>query len=194
MSEKIRSFVAVDTSVSVRGELARLVKDLEVKTEFSVKWVKPEQMHITLAFLGEVTSEFVQNAESRLKQSIAGFPEFSCQLAGLGAFPSVNRARVIWAGVGTGADRVIALQREVVQTLMRIGFVPERRPFSPHLTLGRMRVPVNVQFINSVSFVSSEWRVSELIIYQSELHPSGPVYTPLVRLQLSTAEFSSGKL
>ncbi|MEO0025759.1 MAG: RNA 2',3'-cyclic phosphodiesterase [candidate division WOR-3 bacterium] len=193
MTEKIRSFVAVDTSATVKGELAQLLKNLKVETEFPVKWVNPEQMHITLAFLGDVTSGFIRNAESVLRHSLAGFPEFLCRLTGLGVFPSMNRARVIWAGVGAGADRVIVLQKKVVQALLQIGFVPEKRPFSPHLTLGRLREPVNAQFITGKSFVSSEWRVSEVIVYQSELRPAGPVYTPLIRLRLSVDDGFSGK-
>ncbi|MEO0009483.1 MAG: RNA 2',3'-cyclic phosphodiesterase [candidate division WOR-3 bacterium] len=193
MTEKIRSFVAVDTSATVKGELAQLLKNLKVETEFPVKWVKPEQMHITLAFLGDVTPEFIGNAESALRQSISDFPEFICRLTGLGVFPSMNRARVIWAGVGAGADRVTVLQKRVVQALQQIGFVPEKRPFSPHLTLGRLREPVNAQFISGKSFISSEWLVSEVIVYQSELRAAGPVYTPLIRLRLSVDDASSGK-
>lgn len=184
MRDKIRSFVAIDTSIQVKGELAHLVSRLQVETGFPVKWVKPEQMHITLAFLGEVTREFIQSAESALREAIVDVPSFSCRLLGLGAFPVPARARVIWVGVETGAAKLIALQKKVVRALQAVGYIPENRPFKPHLTLGRIRVPADAGFITAISFVSSQWPVSEVTIYRSELLPDGPVYTPIVRLPL----------
>ncbi|MEO0019501.1 MAG: RNA 2',3'-cyclic phosphodiesterase [candidate division WOR-3 bacterium] len=184
MSEKVRSFVAVDTSEQVKSELARLIGELKVRTQLNVKWVKPEQMHLTLVFLGEVSLDFIQRAKIELGAVAQGFGPFDCRLKGLGGFPSTNKARVLWAGLEKGEDELKRLQSAVAEALKRIGYVPEKRPFSPHLTLGRLREPDSIGFIQGVSFASSNWLVKELILFKSELKPTGPVYTKISQFPL----------
>lgn len=178
-SEAIRSFVAVDTAPEVKAEVSHLLSRLKEKARFSVKWVKPEQMHITLAFLGEVSTEFIERAKVELRAVAGRFKPFACRLEGMGAFPSAVRARVLWVGLKTGARELKELQREVSGTLARIGYVPEKRPFSPHLTLGRLRAPADVNFINEMSFQSSTFPVAGIILFRSILQPEGPVYSVL---------------
>ncbi len=179
MSEKIRSFIAVDTSEQVKYELSRLLSELKAKIVLNVKWVKPEQMHLTLAFLGEVSPDFLEKTKAQLNGVAYGFRQFKCQLKGLGAFPSSQRARVIWAGVAYGAEELRKVQSAVVRGLTGIGYKPEKRPFSPHLTLGRLKAVASLASLNETDFISSVWQIRELILFKSELYPDGPVYTAL---------------
>lgn len=178
-SEAIRSFVAVDTTPEVKTEVSHLLSRLKERARFSVKWVKPEQMHITLAFLGEVSPDFIEGAKVELREVAGRFKPFECRLEGLGAFPSAVRARVLWVGLKTGERELTEVQREVSRALARLGYVPEKRPFSPHLTLGRLREPVDVNFINEMTFQSSTFTISRLILFRSVLKPEGPIYSVL---------------
>jgi len=179
MSEKIRSFIAVDTSEQVKSELVRLLNELKGRTALNVKWVKPEQMHLTLVFLGEVSPEFIEKAKAQLAIVAKGFKPFQCQLENLGAFPSVQKARVIWSGLKRGEMELKELQAEVASVMAKIGYVPEKRTFTPHLTLGRIREPDDARFIQGCSFTSSVLLVDQLILFKSELQPTGPVYTKI---------------
>jgi 2'-5' RNA ligase len=185
MSEKIRSFIAVDTAEQVKSELARLLNELKGRTALKVKWVKPEQMHLTLVFLGEVSPEFIEKAKAQLAIVAKGFKPFQCQLENLGAFPSVQKARVIWAGLKRGEGELKELQAAVASAMAKIGYVPEKRAFTPHLTLARIRVPDDARFIQGCSFTSSVWLIDRVIIFKSELKPAGPLYTKITEVLLS---------
>ncbi len=180
----VRTFVAVDTSPEVKAELSCLLSGLMGKTRLNVKWVKPEQMHLTLAFLGEVAAEFIERTKEQLAAVAVRFAPIRCQLSGLGAFPDPARARVLWTGVTTGDKEIKGLQKEVSRALGRIGYLPEKRAFTPHLTLGRIRDFGDARFIQEIKFVSSEWQIDRLTLYRSELYPDGPVYTPLAQFFL----------
>jgi 2'-5' RNA ligase len=183
----MRCFVAVELSERVRQELGRLVREVRSKVR-DVRWVRPDRMHLTLAFLGEVAAEFVEQARPGLESAAAGHAVFEAGMGGLGAFPSSGRARVVWAGMASGADRVQALQRDVVRALQPEGFAPERRPFIPHLTLGRLRVPADVGTICSLQFVSSPFVVDQVILFRSVLRPEGPEYTALATFPLAASD------
>lgn len=150
-----------------------------------VKWVKPEQMHLTLVFMGEVSPSFIQNAAVILKTALNNCPRFKCQLQGLSAFPSISKARVLWTGIENGRVKIMELQQVVVNNLKPLGYVPEKRPFNPHLTIGRLRDFAPVDFVRDVSFVSSVWEVNQVVLYQSKLYPEGPIYKPLVHFNLT---------
>ncbi len=181
MGEKIRSFIAVDISGEVKLELSRLLTVLKSKINFNIKWVKPEQMHLTLAFLGEVSPDFLEKTKAQLNGVAYGFRQFKCQLKGLGAFPSSQQARVIWAGVAYGAEELKKVQSAVVKSLIEIGYKPEKRQFSPHLTLGRLKTVASLASLNEIDFISSIWQIRDLMLFKSELYPNGPVYTALGR-------------
>ncbi len=175
----IRSFVAVDTAPEVKKELAALLEQIKKRTCLSAKWVKPEQMHFTLAFLGEVSPEFIEQAKVQLEGVARHSPRFTCRLEGLGAFPGASKARVLWAGISDGEKEIKDLQKEVVRALTQIGYVPEKRAFSPHLTLARLRSPGDASFIKDISFQSSSFPVTRVILFRSLLKPEGPEYTIL---------------
>lgn len=184
-SRLVRSFVAVEVSAAVREELVELVERLRNLTSLRVRWVRPEQMHLTLVFLGEVGLDFVEAAKIELAGVAAGAGPIECRLAGCGAFPSLHRARVVWAGMEHGRDELANLQRLVSDALRRIGYQPEQRPFSAHLTLGRLREPADVEFLTGVEFRSSVFTVERLVLFRSVLAPEGPQYSVLGEFRLS---------
>ena len=148
-------------------------------TARGVRWVKPGRMHLTLAFLGEVDGDFVASAKRGLSDGVRESVPFSVRLDGFGAFPNPGRARVIWVGVDEGRDALCRLQKLIVKELRKIGYRPERRPFSPHLTLGRLRVPADVSGVCACLFQSDEFLVDRVALYESVLRPQGPEYTRL---------------
>lgn len=185
MANLIRAFVAVDTATEVKAEVAYLLNQLKEKFPFAVKWVQPEQMHITLAFLGEVSPDFIEKAKSQLRDVGKAFAPFSCRLEGLGAFPSFKRARVFWVGMKQGDEALKCLQKVVEEVLRPIGYRPEKRPFIPHLTIGRLREERVAEVLKEVSFQSSFYEIAEVILFESVLRPAGPLYTPLERFPLT---------
>jgi 2'-5' RNA ligase len=142
-------------------------------------------MHLTLAFLGEVSRDFLESATARLKDVAQQHRPFTVRLNGLGAFPSARRARVVWVGIDQGCTEVSSLQVDVVRSLQAVGYEPERRPFSPHLTIGRLRVPSDVQASIAPEFVSPPFAVSRLVLFKSVLQPAGPAYTVLADFPLA---------
>ncbi|MEO0074122.1 MAG: RNA 2',3'-cyclic phosphodiesterase [candidate division WOR-3 bacterium] len=184
-AELVRSFVAVEVPVAVRQELTGLVEQLRSNTSLRVRWVRPEQMHLTLVFLGEVTPEFVAAAKGALADVAVRVRPMECQLAGCGAFPSLRRARVVWVGMERGKAELVNLQRLTSEGLSRIGYQPESRPFSAHLTLGRLREPADAGFLSSIEFQSSPFSVDRLVLFRSVLKPAGPEYSVLGEFKLS---------
>ncbi|MEO0079245.1 MAG: RNA 2',3'-cyclic phosphodiesterase [candidate division WOR-3 bacterium] len=181
----IRCFVAVDTTGEVKEQLSGLLERVKSRTALRVKWVRPEQMHLTLVFLGEVSPDFLESAKAQLAKVVLEFRPIQCQLAGLGAFPSLTRARVLWVGLAQGSEELKRLQAGVSRVLEEIGYKPEKRPFSPHLTLGRLREPAAAEFIKEIPFESSPFTVDQLILFRSVLRPQGPEYTRLAEFRLS---------
>lgn len=187
MSESIRAFIAIEVSDSVRTELGRLVGMLGNRPGPRVRWVRPELMHLTLVFLGEVGEDFVARAIRKLEQVTPNVPCFNCRFSGLGAFPSPARARVVWVGVGAGRDELRGLQSSIAVALEQLGFRPEGRAFAPHLTLGRLREPVDVRQLVEHRFDSGVFRVTGVKVFRSVLGPGGPEYTELALLPFKTA-------
>jgi 2'-5' RNA ligase len=179
MSELIRAFVAIDVSDRVRAQIGELLAKLKKERESGVRWVRPEVMHLTLAFLGEVKPDFIESSKRQLEQVVPQFRQFETRMAGLGAFPTPSRARVVWVGMEHGKAELCRVQAAVAQALKRIGFQPERRPFSPHLTLGRLREPGDVSPVVVTPFESEPFAIDRLILFRSVLRPEAPEYVRL---------------
>ena len=186
MSDLTRAFVAVEVSEGARRQIAELLGRLGRQPGDAVRWVRPELMHLTLAFLGEVSGDFLESAKTRLGDVAPQHKAFKMQLKGLGAFPSPGRARVVWIGTEQGKDEICALQAGVVGALRSVGYQPERRPFSPHLTIGRLRMPGDAGRAVAVGFESETFTVGRVVLFRSVLQPAGPVYSVLAEFPLSS--------
>jgi 2'-5' RNA ligase len=187
----MRLFVAIDLDQGARqaiaSEQARLKKALGDRS--SLKWVRDEQMHLTLVFLGEVTDDRAPQVVDSINQSIDAVP-FDASFEGVGMFPPHGPPRVLWIGIGRGAQELIAVQRELAGRVRRLGIELEDRAFHPHLTLARWRESRAVdrsriaEAVKATSVIARV-HVDHATLYRSRLSPSGSSYTPLARATLS---------
>ncbi|MBM4444345.1 MAG: RNA 2',3'-cyclic phosphodiesterase [Chloroflexi bacterium] len=185
--ELVRSFIAIELPPEFRAELGVLEEKLKAARHSFVKWVDPETIHLTLKFLGGVPADAIPRiveATSRAAQSI---PPFSLLMGGPGAFPNWLRPQVLWVGIAGETGRLADLHRELDGALSPLGYPPESRAFSPHLTLGRLRDRASAeerrslgQWAQSVRFESRlTFEVDGVRLMKSHLTPAGPVYSQL---------------
>lgn len=187
--EKIRTFIAVPLPEEIRQLLAAVIDTLRVAAP-EIKWVKPETIHLTLKFLGGLTPAELQ-AVCQALDRVFGQPHhpFSLTAGGVGAFPDFKRPRVLWVGVqGDSLDRLRALQAEIEDALHRRGFDKEERPFSPHLTLGRIKFLKHFtelrEALRTLDNPHRSFNVTRVDVMRSDLKPGGAVYSVLKQYQL----------
>ncbi|MFH0777285.1 MAG: RNA 2',3'-cyclic phosphodiesterase [Candidatus Eisenbacteria bacterium] len=184
-------FAAIFPPPEVREVLVGVAERLG-RHATNVKWVEKQNMHLTLRFFGDLTDGDVKKAEHCLKQ-VAGVEQpFKAGFLNVGAFPSPSRARVIWVGVEEGKETLIRTAGELEQSFVRAGLGKGDKPFSPHLTIGRVRVPARTpeleEAIRSLTLERCEFIIEALTLTKSELTPRGPVYSPLSVAKLGAAE------
>ena len=184
----IRSFIAVAVDDGIIARLAALQGELR-RADAPVSWVRPEGMHLTLKFLGNVPEARIPDIGDALREVAAGRATFRVSMEGTGAFPNPRRPRVIWADVRDGRETLVELAGAVDAALAGLGFPPEDRPFSPHLTLGRVKISSHLEKLMALLESHAgdrfgEMAVTEVILFQSELSPKGAKYTPLRRMTL----------
>jgi 2'-5' RNA ligase len=182
----IRSFIAVDLSASVRAALQRL-RDEFAQLRCEVRWVRVEGVHVTLKFLGWVEPPRLEQVRATLAAAVAGQLALQVRARGLGAFPNLRRPRVLW--VGLEGEGLAELATCVEEAMSRLDFEPERRGFTPHVTLGRVNgmqgwSRVEELFKAHLSDDFGECIVDAVTMYRSTLHPDGAVYTPLWTIPL----------
>ena len=161
-------------------------------TARDVSWVAPGNLHLTVKFLGEVADGRIEGIVGALTGAIAGVSAFDADVEGLGAFPSAVRPRVVWAGVTTGAGAMGDLAGRVDDALAALGFAREARPFSAHVTLGRVRQPGRAPALTEALRGAAgrpfgRLRVACASLMQSELSPRGARYTELAAASLGGA-------
>jgi RNA 2',3'-cyclic 3'-phosphodiesterase len=185
---KIRAFIALKTPALWDEKLGALQRDL--KSQFgggAFRWVKPEQIHITLRFFGWLNTTEADRLRPLLSELASAQRPFSLTCEGLGTFPNMRRPRVFWAGLKGDLERAASLQRKIIAASEAFGDPPEERPFKPHLTLARLKEPdrrhiTDLEHAVSRGFQIDEvWGVSELLFMQSHLSPQGSTYETLAR-------------
>ena len=192
----IRAFIAADLPDEIRRELAKLIQHL--KGELSgvpIRWVPPENIHLTLKFLGEVSQRNLPLLTELLKGEVADQRPFEFGVGGLNAFPDLRRPRVIWVGV-KGPKELNDLHHAVESAVEKLGYAREPRPFEPHLTLGRVSRNASPEAVRRVSEVLRKTQVGflgsalveEIYLYRSDLRPSGAVYTRLATAHLRRSD------
>ena len=181
--EEIRSFIAIEVPRELKSKLEELQRELR-RTEADVRWVRPEAIHLTLKFLGSLRQEDVEKISRAMAPVVTLWKPFEVCIQGTGCFPNPRNPRVIWVGIERGKETLSSLQQRVEKELAELSFPPEDRPFSPHLTLGRVRSPRAktglcraVEKYRGVEIGTFQAR--EVILFRSELRPSGAVYTRL---------------
>ncbi len=185
MAEKIRAFIALDLPENVRGTLADLQQQLR-QQHLRARWVPVGNVHLTLRFLGEIPSGMLPQVAALVGESALGVPAFDLVLQGMGAFPTLGRARVVWAGLGGAISGLAAFKKRLDRELMAldpVSFPAERRAFKGHLTLARIKSrPDPRTVVNAVTRVSGfaplAFCADTLVLYESRLTPAGARYTP----------------
>jgi RNA 2',3'-cyclic 3'-phosphodiesterase len=175
----VRAFIAIDLDPEIKGSLHSLVRDLRA-TRADIRWVSDEGMHLTLKFLGPIDETQALGVKEILKDAAALHHAFPLRLEGAGAFPDETRPRVLWVGFAAEPE-LLALQTDLDTALEARGFERERRAFTPHLTLGRVKGPERVakamtELLKRREETFGAMTVRKVTLFESLLHPEGAEY------------------
>ena len=188
----IRAFIAVNITPEVEKLLENILRGLQRDLKgVPVRWVPVKNIHITLKFLGDVSESNLDILKKIISVEAAAHSAFEINVSGLGAFPSIKRPRVIWVGVQAPPE-LTALQRGIDHETARLGYPGEDRPFSPHLTVGRVSRNANTNDLQRINSALMDVKpgsvqgakVEAVFLYQSDLQPSGAVYNALYSANL----------
>jgi len=185
----MRVFAGIPVSQELQKELGKLLKKLERK-HWPVKWETPEKLHFTLAFLGNI--ERVEKLENIVIKACQDFTPFLVKVKGLGCFPDYDWARVIWLGLKGDLKTLASMRKLIREGLKKGGFVIDNKPFSPHVTLGRVkraRVKERKEMARQLKAlqkfeVRREWLVDKVVVFESILGRSGSRYRPIKVVKL----------
>ncbi len=186
---RLRTFIAVDPGQAIRARLLALQEAL-ARTGSSMKWVEPENLHVTLLFLGEVDDREVPDVCRAVMDRCAGIDAFTMTVAGVGCFGSPRRPRIVWAGLTEGGPEMAALHDALEPPLLELRcYRREDRPFTSHITLGRVKGERADDRLAAALPRYAEWHggtveVREVLVMSSELRAAGPLYTVLSRARL----------
>ena len=192
----LRSFIAVEIPAEIQSAIAHSIASFK-KTlpKPLIRWVAPQNVHLTLKFLGDVSPANLERLAEAIKVEAASHEIFSMSVGGLGAFPTHGRARVIWIGLDA-PPALAALQRGVDAVAAKLGYPTEERPFSPHLTIGRVAQNASASDLQRIHAaldatkvgILGTVRVQAVHIFKSDLQPGGSVYTLLYSLSMKIKE------
>ena len=184
----MRTFIAIEIPEDIKQQMAEVQATLR-KAAVEASWPRPEGIHLTLKFLGEVPEGQVPEIADALRTSIHDMPRFRLEIAGTGAFPNARNARVVWIGVSGDLEKLNGIQAAIDEAMVRIGMEREDRAFKPHLTLARIKhirskesLLSALQQVKDVTLPGFEVRSVSLM--RSELKRSGAEYTELARVEL----------
>jgi len=191
MGASIRTFIAIELPENVIAGLDRLQRRLK-DSRLSIRWVRPETVHLTLKFLGDIDPETTGPVGEAMTVAVRGHGPLSLAAKGCGVFPGLKNPRIVWAGIAGELPRLKDLQQALDENLALLGFAREKRPFRAHLTLGRCKSRSDPAILNSAleeaaDFQTEPFSADRITLFQSELKPSGPVYTPLLSAALASA-------
>jgi RNA 2',3'-cyclic 3'-phosphodiesterase len=191
---KARLFVAVELTSGVKGELARLQERLKKTCGFCpARWVSVDNIHLTLNFLGDVDISLLKAVKATVKQAGDEFPPFELSMTDTGVFPNLERPHVVWVGLGGDTSKLAAVQKRLEGLVEVLGFRPEDRSFSPHLTLARVRDEATPADIKRLGEAIGQTRcekdcsipIDSISLIRSQLTPDGPIYTVIFNAPLA---------
>ena len=189
----MRLFIAIELPTEIKDSLARLQQEFK-KTGADVKWVEPQNIHLTLKFIGETEEDKLREIIQSLKETAGGKPAFKMRIASCGAFPKISSPRVIWASLDKGDKETKEIAQELENRLVMHGIPKEERDFSSHITIGRTRSGLNrdklVSCLNTLAGKpeeeTKEFTISKITLFKSTLTPKGPIYEALQEASLKT--------
>ncbi len=189
MPRDFRTFVAIELPSPIKVRIEKLIHRFQSFQQY--RWTTEENLHLTLNFIGNVTQQDISPLCRAIESHIASTPGFAVQLEGCGAFPKIDRPRIVWLGVTEGSIQLQAIYSRIEQLLLEQKYPRDRHPFRPHITIGRLkregRFPTEMKgAINAETKIEiGAFDVNEVTIYESVLEKSGPRYTPISRFKLA---------
>jgi 2'-5' RNA ligase len=184
----IRSFLAIEVSVPVLKRIERIQEDFK-SSDPDVRWVSPDKIHLTLKFFGDIEGSQIDSIMSSIEKPVQSTQPFQLKVHGTGAFPNPKNPRVVWVGLTEGKEALIHLQKQMESSLEKIGFPSEDRSFHPHLTLGRVKssrgkgvLSAKIEKYREEEY--GEFRIERVVLFKSDLKPSGSIYTALREVKL----------
>ena len=188
MSNTIRAFIAIELPETIKSSIETIQARLK-SLELPLRWVRVENIHLTMKFLGDIKKIEIESIESVLRDSVKMQAPLTLSAKGVGVFPGIRRPRVLWVGIHDHETGLAGLQKSIENQLHRIGYSKEGRPFKGHLTIGRAKGYVDERKLKEaldsfLAFESSLFTVNEFFIFRSVLKQGGPEYTKLIRIPL----------
>jgi len=199
----LRTFIAIDVPPAVLDTITRIQNRFKSLGVYA-SWVKPGNIHLTLKFLGDTDPDRIPGIQAKLTETLAPFAPFRLSLNSAGVFPNTKSPRVLWVGLKDEEGTLETLQTAIEQALESVGFPLEQRPFSPHLTLARIKSPWGIKSpkgikspqgkkelkdeldaVNQEGIGSHPFDVGEIKLYESQLTPKGSIYTVLANFKLN---------
>lgn len=184
----MRLFVAIPLPSSIEDYLSNFIRIFR-KPGDGIKWVDPRNIHLTLRFLGETEERLLPAIRTHITEVASAHSAIDCCIGKVGAFPNLNRPRVIWVGLENNVEKLSGIASELELRMQMLGFTPETKPFKPHLTLGRVRedaprVVLNVDAVSRIGMPDAT-QLDTIVLFQSTLTPQGPIYKELLTAALS---------
>ncbi|MBM4406636.1 MAG: RNA 2',3'-cyclic phosphodiesterase [Chloroflexi bacterium] len=183
--QSIRAFIAIEFGEAVRRRIAEVQERLRRAERLPVRWTRAEGTHVTLKFLGDVPSTAIPQVSEAVAQAAGAARPFRLEIEGVGGFPTMRRARVVWLGLAGEVSALEEMKQAVERTVAPLGFPTEGKPFHPHVTLGRLENgarPIDLERLLARVELPREplaQGVAKLVLYRSELQAGGSVYTAL---------------
>ena len=189
----LRAFIAIEIPQEIKKAIAAETACLQTDNGRAVRWVTPENIHLTLKFLGEISPHNVELLSQSMQAECSQQPQFEITVTGMGCFPNAHRPRVIWIGLNAPQE-LNKLQHKIEATTARLGYAAEEKAFSPHLTLGRVREQASVDELKRLHAVLDTMSVGALgtftaqavYLFKSDLQPTGPIYSHLFSARLGS--------
>lgn len=183
---KIRSFIAVNLPIEIKDYLDYIISELRKKNSSSnIKWVKPENLHFTLHFLGNLDEQKLEKIKIIISQIVNENSSVEVQLKDLDGFPNLIQPRVLFIGCQEIGDNVLKnIQEKIGQRLEKIGIEVDKRPWQMHITLARLRKPLRIENLNELQIKNLKFRVKSIDLMKSELTPEGPYYSIIEKFSL----------
>lgn len=195
--EEVRSFVAIELPEAVKLRLAEVQDQLKSRKS-AAKWVAPQSIHLTLQFLGNITVSSIPDITRVISEAADAEVPFELSVRGLGVFPDPRRVRVVWVGLEGELDPLIGIQKRLSSGLQTLGFVPEARPFTPHLTLARIRDDASPndreavgRLVGATAFDAGSFTVESISLMKSQLTRQGAIYSRLADIPLAHPQSAS---
>jgi len=183
----MRTFIALDISEDIRKRLAEFMENIQkglIRTGASIKYVEPENLHLTLKFLGETSEDLTPKIHTELEKFYSTQEKILVKIGEIGVFPNRKFPKVIWVGINGSKEKLQFLQNETEKICEKFGYKPEGRDFSPHLTIARIKSLKSAQAVMSIldahrNYGFGKMNFEQITFYQSILHPTGPIYKSL---------------